>query len=193
MVFCCRSLFAVTYAIKIQPKIADGNDRSLYPHAFDDLVFVIFQVEKLKVDAPHSSSEQVIQWFVFIFAASLILYALRTINRRLKQRMAHTTNSNAPSDYFLGSFIDSLAVFLGVGLDSLGRGRAERWFLISFSIFGLVVTIHYTDNLFVMLSTSESNRICSIDQLFRTHIPITYDMDAWSIPGMTKLDIRNKA
>lgn len=149
--------------------------RPLYPHAFEDLVFLVFQSKKLNSVDEDTSRRYVLkpicQWSILISLASLILYALRVANR---QRDCAQHN-NAASVYYLVAFVDSVAVFLGVALDKIGKCRAERWFLIAFSVFGLIFRIIYTDNLFVMLTTSNQNRITSIDQLVRENIPITVD------------------
>lgn len=153
------------------------------------MVFIVFQRERgdLQTETLHSSFKPIFQWFVFISAGAVILYGIRQINRRLKSQTIHTTNSDRAPDYFLGSLVDSVAVFLGVALIRLDDCRAARWFLISFSIFGMIFKIFFTDSLFVMLTTSNSNRITSIDQLLRTNIPIYVDFDV----GATFFDVGN--
>lgn len=148
--------------------------RPLYPHASEDLIFVIFQLDKSKFvddEVPRSSLKPIFQWFILIFVASCIVYALRVANR---QRHRAQYGSAAPV-YYLVSFVDAIAVFLGIALDKIGKCRAERWFLIAFSVFGLIFRIFYTDNLFSMLTKSNQNRINSIDQLVGANIPIRVD------------------
>lgn len=151
--------------------IGHRSNYPLQPHTFDDLVFLIFQHGMLEDGKIRSTLLPIILWLVFILAASLVLYALRLIRNRL----ANATNNAVSPDHFLGSFVESMGVFLGVAFNRLGHSRAERWFLISFSIFGLIYKIHYTDNLFITRMDSSSNRIITIDQLFRTNMPITAD------------------
>lgn len=147
----------------------------LYPHAFDDFVFLIYQRGKLTDDLPRSSSKPLLQWLIFMLIAAMILFSLRKFVERRERRLTCRTNIAAAPDFFFGSFVDSMGVFLGVGLKRIGICRAERWFLISFSVFGLFFTTIYTNNLFVMLTAVNQSRITSIDQLFRTNIPITVD------------------
>lgn len=147
----------------------------LYPHDFDDLIFIIYQHNKWIDEAPRSSAKPILQWFVFILAAAFILYAIRTVARRLARQMNRRYRDDGAPDYLIGSFVDSMGVFLGVALHTIGNSRAERWFLISFSIFGLVFKMFYTDNLFVTFTTSTQNRVTSIDQLFQRNYPISVD------------------
>lgn len=153
----------------------DRFNYPLYPHSFDDLVFMIFQRGKLKEEAPRSSAKPMLQWFIFVSITTLIMYALRKIIKRRERRLLHIMNNDAVPDYTLGSFVDSMGVFLGVALNRIGNCRAERWFLIAFSIFGLIFRTFYTDNLFVMFSALEQNRITTVDQLFEANIPISVD------------------
>lgn len=181
------------YDLMTASGISDYSDycHPLQPHAFDDMVFIIFQRGKLENETQRSSLKPISQWFILIFVASLILHALRKVNGYLQQRMNRVIKNGVVPDYYVGSFVDAVAVFLGVALNKLGNSRAERWFLISFSIFGLIFKIFFTDNLFVMLTESNSNRITSIDQLFRANIPITVDYDL--IILNPQFYIRNKA
>lgn len=147
----------------------------LYPHGSDDLVFIIYQPETFKNERRRGSIEPLLQWFLLIFSASLVIYALRKIAKRLTRRITCNTSDDATPEYFLGSLADSLAVFLGVSLNEFGNSRAERWFLISFSIFGLIFQIIYTDNLFVMFAAATQNRITSIDQLLGANVKLSVD------------------
>lgn len=153
----------------------ESFDYPLYPHKFDDLIFIIYQRGKLKDDAPRSSTKPIIQWLIFIFTAAIILFSLRKIVERRNQRLKRYTNSAETPDYLVGSVVDSMGVFLGVGLNRIGNCRAERWFLISFSVFGLLFNMIYTEYLFAMFTAVNQNRITSIDQLFKANIPITVD------------------
>lgn len=110
----------------------------LYPHDFDDLVFMIYQHGNVMNKAPRSSVKPILQWLIIIVIAALILHGLRKIVKRREQRILHISNNNAAPDYLVGSFVDSVGVFLGVALHRIGNRRTERWFLISFSLFGLL-------------------------------------------------------
>lgn len=145
----------------------------LYPHQFDDLIFVIFQRIDLKNGATRSSAQPIVQWLVFTMIAALILFVLREVVQRREQRLNRPIKDATAPDFLLGSFVDSIGVFLGVGLSKFGNCRAERWFLISFSVYGLIFKMIYTENLFVMFTAVNQNRITSIDQLFQANIPIT--------------------
>lgn len=153
----------------------DGTTIPFYPHTFDDLVFIIYQHGKLKDELPRTSAESIMQWLIFIFAAAIILFTLRETIERRKRRSNHRINNAATPDYFLGSFVDSMGIFLGVALSRIGLCRAERWFLISFSVFGLFFKMIYTEYLFAMFTAVDQDHITSIDQLFQANIPITVD------------------
>lgn len=117
------------------------------------------------------------EWFIIIFIASLVLYVMRRIvKRRTRASPGSIYHRGVAPNYYLISLVDSVAVFLGVAMERLGNGRSERWFLNSFSIFGMFYRIFYTDNLFVLLTTGEQFRITSIDQLVEANIPITVDV-----------------
>lgn len=118
------------------------------------------------------------QWFIMMFIASLVLYALRETIRQRQRRMTRPLNELEASNYYAVSLTDSVAVFLGIVLNRIGHHRAERWFLISFSVFGMLFKIFYTDSLFVMFTEANQNRINSIDQLFQSNLPITVDDNA---------------
>lgn len=165
----------------------------LYPYGFDDFIFIIYQSGKLKDEAPRSSLKPIAQWFAIIFIASIFLYVLRTIIKRRKRRIAtRVISADETDEYFMFSFIDSVGVFLGNALAKIGDFRAERWFLISFGIFGLIFRIVYTDNLFVMYTESSQNRITSIEQLIQANIPITVDYHV-SIHHKTEFDLEIKS
>lgn len=153
----------------------DLHRHPLYPHDFDDLVFIVYQRGKFKQTVPHSSLTSIAQWFLIIFVVSILLYALRRINKWQRRRLTHSVNRIEAPEYFLFSFIDSLAVFLGTSLHRFGNSRAERWFLVSFAIFGLIFKCIFTDNLFIMYTTKNLDRITTIDQLFEANIPITVE------------------
>lgn len=148
----------------------------LYPHGFDDRVFIIYQPEKFKNEGLRSSITPLLQWLIFVLTASLILHAIREIAKRKRRRVTRNVTYDHTVTNYLYSFIDSVAVFLGTALDTFGNSRAECWFLVSFSMFGLIFRIVYTDNLFVMFAASTQARITSIDQLFELNIPITVEM-----------------
>lgn len=153
------------------------NYHHLYPHAYDDLVFIIYQPVNYKYEGRRSSLVPLLQWFIFVFVASLILYALRLIVKRKPARATRVCKVGGETlNNYLDSFVDSLAVFLGSALRKFGNCRAERWFLISFSIFGLVFRIIYTDNLFAMFATPKQNRISSIEQLSNENCWVTLDI-----------------
>lgn len=164
--------------VKIASSSTDEEYRScpLYPHRYDDLVFMIFQRGKLMEDLPRSSITPIMQWFLIIFIASLVLHFLRTtVKQRSPRNLRPINDAGMVRENCSVSFVDSVAVFLGIALEKLGNGRAERWFLISFSIFGLIFRIFYTDNLFVLFTAADEHRITSIDQIFDANIPITVD------------------
>lgn len=147
----------------------------LYPHKFDDLIFIIYQRGNLKDEAPRSSTKPLTQWLIFTFIAALMLLLLREVVERRNRRLRRRASNVVTPDYLLGSFVDSMGVFLGVALNRIGNCRAEHWFLISFSVFGLLFRTIYTDNLFVMFTAVNQNRITSIDQLFQANIRISVD------------------
>lgn len=137
---------------------------------------MIYQRGNLKNEAPRSSIEPIMQWLVFIFLAAIVLYILRLVMKRRNRRLTRRMNKTASPDYFLGSFVDSMALFLGVGLNRIGDCRAERWLLISFSVFGLLFNMIYTEYLFAMFTAVNQIRITSIEQLFHANIPIYIDI-----------------
>lgn len=151
--------------------LMEFNNYHLYPHGFDDLVFIVYQPEKSRLEGRRGTIAPLLQWLVFVFIASLIVYALRHIAKR---RPVSGTATDAVNNY-INSFVDSVAVFLGIALHAFGNSRAERWFLISFSIFALIFKIVYTDNLFVMFAATTQNRINSIDQLLEANVRIAVD------------------
>lgn len=154
------SLLYVLFLATISPT-EDTVRFPLYPHKFDDLIFLIYQRENLMGEIARSSATPIMQWLIFISVGALILYALRRLTNVVR------------SDHLLGSFVDSMGVFLGVALSRIGNHRVERWFLISFSIFGMLYKALYTDNLFAMFTAPDQNRITSTEQLFQANIPIT--------------------
>lgn len=158
---------------------------SLYPHDFDDMVFIIFQHNKLKSETSRTSIIPISQWFAIISIASLIICVLRKISKRFERQ----TNDNDAAEHFLYSFVDAVAVFLGTALQKFGNCRAERWFLVSFAIFGIIFKIIYTDSLFVMFIEPDHNRITSIDQLIQANIPITAEFSIKYAVGLLKLQI----
>lgn len=147
----------------------------LMSHGGDDCVFIIFQHGTRVFGMTRRTKLDILQWFIFIFVAALILYGLRKMIVRREGRLIRRIDNDAAPDYFLGSFADSMGVFLGVALNTISRHRAERWFLISFSIFGMFFKIFFTDNLFVMLTEPIQNRITSIEQLFQQNLPMNVD------------------
>lgn len=168
----------------------ENSDYPLYPHRFEDLVFIIYQRGKLKDEVPRSSTKPIVQWIIFIFIAAIILFVLRKVFGRNEQ-LSHRINSDTAPDYFLGSFVDSTGVFLGIGLNRIGNSRAERWFLISFSVFGLLFNMIYTEYLFATFTAIDNNRITSIDQLLKANIPITVDDWATLADGDFYIRIRS--
>lgn len=169
----------------------ENSDYPLYPHRFEDLVFIIYQRGKLKDEAPRSSTKPIFQWIIFIFIAAVILFVLRRAFKLNEQQLSHRINNDATPDYFLGSFVDSMGVFLGIGLNRIGNSRAERWFLISFSVFGLLFNMIYTEYLFATFTAIDHNRITSIDQLLKANIPITLDDWATIADGDFYIRIRS--
>lgn len=162
----------------------------LYPHEFGDLVFLIYQYGKLTDRPPRSSAKAISLWFALTLSTTLILFAIRTIANCSNRRTRHT-RENFESDYLVGSFVDTMAVFLGVALNTIGNNRADRWFLISLSIFGLFFKMIQTDSLFVMYTAPNQNRITSIDQLYRTGLTIYADPSAANLHGVYYLRIKS--
>lgn len=147
----------------------------LYPHDFEDLVFIIFQCDKLKGDVQLSSVTPIAQWFIIIFLASIIIHGLRTIVKRRERRILRIISDDEAPENYVYTLVDSVGVFLGTAIEKFGNCRAECWFLVAFAVFGMLFKMIYTDQLFAMFIQSNPTRINSIDQLIDANIPIFTD------------------
>lgn len=78
----------------------------LYPHKFDDLVFIIYQRGNLKDQVPRSSTEPLTLWLIFTFITALMLLLLREIVERRNRRLNRRLNYAVTPDYLLGSFVE---------------------------------------------------------------------------------------
>lgn len=153
----------------------------LYPHGQDDRVIVIYQRDKSPSTRGRGSFKPILEWFVIIFIASIMLHAVRVIGRQHFNRIV----GNYPI-----SFIDSLAVFLGNSLAIFGTRRAERWFLVSLSVFGLIFRAIYTDSLFVMFTDTNQDRLTTIDQLILSKFKVETSTGAWDLADDLRLKMR---
>lgn len=134
-----------------------------------------FSSENFLYESPKSSIVPMLQWFIFIFVVSLILYVSRKIAQRKKQEVQLNRAEVKAVTNYMYSFINAMAVILGTALGKFGNSRTECWFLVSFSMFGLLFRIVYTDNLFSMFATSTSHCISSIDQMIAANISMSVD------------------
>lgn len=154
----------------------------LHQHKYDDLVFVINEPGNFSDEPQHSSLESLLHWFMFIFVASLNAYAFRQIATRLERHATRNRGDDDAINNFLYSFVDSVAVFMGRAIHKFGYSRAERWFLIAFAIFGLILRTLYTGHSFCMCTTpaqdQHQERFSSIDQLLEANLRITVDYSA---------------
>lgn len=147
----------------------------LYPHGFDDLVFLIFERSKLRDDVRRSPITPILQWFIIITIASIIIYGLRKIAQRRVRRILRMVGDEDVPEYYVYSFVDSVGVFLGTAINKFGTIRAECWFLVAFSVFGMIFKMIYTDQLFAMFLQPNPTRITSIEQLIDANIQIFTD------------------
>lgn len=150
-------------------------EHCFHPHDFDDRVFVIYQHDKLPQTRGRSSFKPILQWLAIVFFASIILFALRYITKWRQRRTSQ--NSAGIVEHYLITFVDSQAVFLGNALPTFGGGSVERWFLVSFSIFGMILKAIYTDSLFVMFTEANYGRFTTVDQLLESGIKILRDIN----------------
>lgn len=137
-------------------------DYPLYPHTFDDFVFLISHDRLPNSEMQESAVRPIALWCCIIVVCSFILFILR------KLTAADAVNYST-------SFIDSVAAFLGNAIEKLSSNRSERCFIIGFSIFALVFKILYTDHLFQLFQSNGDNRVSTLSQLIDQNITVYVD------------------
>lgn len=143
------------------------NEYLLYPHDSLEYVFIIFQAGKLKsMNAFTRITTPILQWLVIIAASAIVLYILRTF---AQERIVR-------DDRLTALFIDSVAIFVGSALNKLSSNRPERVYFIFFTIFGMILKISYTGELFVMFQSHDHHRITTLNQLARQDIKFYTDL-----------------
>lgn len=138
------------------------TDYPLYPHTFDDFVFLVFHDRLSRSEMQKSAIRPIALWCCIMVVCSFVLFIYR------KFIGARTGNYST-------SFLDSVAAFLGNAIDKICSNRPERCFIICFSIFGLVFKILHTDHLFQLFQSVEDNRLSTLSQLIDHDIPVYVD------------------
>lgn len=156
----------------------------LDPHGQDDRVIVIYQRDELPLRG-RGSFIPILEWFAIILVASIVLHAVRVIGRRRNGQAFDRI-----IEHYLICFIDSLSVFLGNSLAIFGTRRAERWFLVSLSVFGLVFRAIYTDSLFVMFTDTNQGRITTIDELILSKFKVSVSTGVWNVVDDLRLKMK---
>lgn len=146
---------------------------ALYPHDFDDLVFIVHQRHRGDSYMPRHILKPFIQWFISIIIAMVVMFVLRVLMiMRRESKLPKRSRKSFPRP----SFVNSMAVFFGMASYGFGKCRAERWFLVSYAMFGLFLRIVYIDSVFLLFTTTSTNsKIVTVEQLSNANISLYGD------------------